>query len=228
MQPELIKYYGYSSETHHVQTDDGYILELHRIPLAENCQGENSKGPALVGHGLFSSSADFVILGPEQGLGMDSNPNQLNDSFDKSALFSGFTLANRCYDVWMGNFRGNHYSRQNNHLDPKDAEFWDFTWHEMGIYDLPVMIDYVLHATGEPDLVYVGHSQGTTSFFVFDEFHPEHRSKVRGAFQMAPIAYLSNTKSLLFKALSLLGRELGVSFMKSLFRDYSYHSKTNL
>jgi len=29
---ELVKYWGYPVETYNVQTKDGYILEMHRIP----------------------------------------------------------------------------------------------------------------------------------------------------------------------------------------------------
>ncbi|RXG54876.1 Gastric triacylglycerol lipase, partial [Armadillidium vulgare] len=30
--PEIIQSFGYPAEVHHVTTEDGYILELHRIP----------------------------------------------------------------------------------------------------------------------------------------------------------------------------------------------------
>ena len=36
----------------------------------------------------------------------------------------------------------------------------------MGVYDVPAVIDYILTTTGQPDLFYVGHSMGTTMFFV--------------------------------------------------------------
>lgn len=34
------------------------------------------------------------------------------------------------------------------------------SWDEMGQYDVPAMIDYVLNKTGHADLFYVGHSMG--------------------------------------------------------------------
>lgn len=39
-QPEIIRYWGYPVEVHHVVTRDGYVLELHRIPRGRN--GESS------------------------------------------------------------------------------------------------------------------------------------------------------------------------------------------
>lgn len=62
---------------------------------------------------------------------------------------SGFILADAGYDVWMGNFRGNTYSR--GHISPKrqpkQTEFWEFSFDEMGAIDLPTMINYVLDQT---------------------------------------------------------------------------------
>ncbi|XP_072931727.1 gastric triacylglycerol lipase-like [Epargyreus clarus] len=44
--------------------------------------------------------------------------------------------------------------------------FWDYSFDEIGRFDLPIMIDYVLETTGQDNLTYIGHSQGTTAFFV--------------------------------------------------------------
>jgi len=67
------------------------------------------------------------------------------------------------FDVWLGNSRGNKYSRMHTTLNPdKDAEYWNFSWQEMMEYDLPTFIDFVLKHTGKKNTVYIGHSQGTT------------------------------------------------------------------
>lgn len=62
MQPVLIAKYGYEAETHTIRTSDGYLLTMHRIP--------NPGKPAIfLQHGILSSSADWVVLGPEKALG---------------------------------------------------------------------------------------------------------------------------------------------------------------
>lgn len=68
----MIEYFGYPAETHKVTTQDGYILELHRIPHGI-VETEGPRTPVMVQHGLFSSSADFVINFPNQSLGNDTN-----------------------------------------------------------------------------------------------------------------------------------------------------------
>lgn len=128
------------------------------------------------------SSADWVIQGPERSL--------------------AFILADAGYDVWMGNYRGNTHSRHHEYLTPNGEEFWDFSWHEMGQYDLPTMIDYVLKATGEEQLHYIGHSQGTTAFFIMGAIRPEYNSKIRTMHALAPIAFMSNLVSPFIRFLS--------------------------
>lgn len=77
-------------------------------------------------------------------------------------LFAGYYLYDNGYDVWMGNARGNRYSRNHTSLNPNiDGEFWNFSWHEIGMHDLPAMINYVLQETKSERLAYFGHSQVT-------------------------------------------------------------------
>lgn len=64
------------------------------------------------------------------------------------------------FDVWMGNTRGNTYSRRNvNGLYPYQLEFWYFSIDELALIDIPTMIDYALATSGASKLAYTGHSQ---------------------------------------------------------------------
>ena len=49
-------------------------------------------------------------------------------------ILSGYILADAGYDVWLGNFRGNIYSRGHVHKtkNPRDQPFWNFTVDELG------------------------------------------------------------------------------------------------
>lgn len=165
--------YNYPCETHYITTEDGYILTYHRIP--HGIKHTTTNGLAvLISHGLGSSSADSVNLGPKRGL--------------------GFILADAGYDVWLGNSRGNSYSRNHTTLDfRKDAKrFFDFSWHEMGIYDLPASIDYILSAKKVKSLHYIGYSQGGTSFLVFASSQPEYAKKIKLATLIAPASTLEH------------------------------------
>jgi hypothetical protein len=37
-------------------------------------------------------------------------------------------------------------------------QFWDFDFEQMGSFDVPAVIDYVLLTTGNSKLGYIGHS----------------------------------------------------------------------
>lgn len=58
-------------------------------------------------HGLQSSSADWVIAGRRISL--------------------AFQLSDSGYDVWMGNARGNTYSKQHISISTESNEFWNFS-----------------------------------------------------------------------------------------------------
>ncbi|KAL0273417.1 UNVERIFIED_CONTAM: hypothetical protein PYX00_006082 [Menopon gallinae] len=185
---ELITKYKYPAELHYVFTEDGYRLTVVRIPYGRMCPKEKSKGVVLLQHGIFTSCFNWVLTGTKRGL--------------------GYILADSCYDVWMTNSRGNSLSLGHVKYNTQQYEFWDFSWHEMGKYDHPAVFDYILNATGVPNITYVGHSQGTTSFLVFNILRPEYVNKVRAAFLLAPIAYLGHTRSFLLQILARFSKPI--------------------
>ncbi|KAJ4436516.1 hypothetical protein ANN_16547 [Periplaneta americana] len=177
--PELIQQYGYPVEIHNVTTADGYILSLHRIPYGLKSKAAPNKPIVFLQHGILATSSDWIIMGPENSL--------------------GYLLADAGYDVWLGNSRGNFYSKNHVSMQPSEPAFWDFSWHEMGIYDLPAVLDYVLWNTSQESLNYVGFSMGSTVLYVLMSMKPEYNSKVQLAISLAPVAFMSNFKSPLLK-----------------------------
>ncbi|XP_045761308.1 lipase 3-like [Maniola jurtina] len=183
---ELATKYGYPSEQHTVTTEDGYLLTVFRIlpkcPLAQQF-------PVILGHGVIDSSDTWILTGP------------------KTAL--GYILSNNCYDVWAVNYRGNIYSRKHLRLDPdKDRAYWEFSFDENGNYDLPAVINYVLSATKKLKVYYVGHSQGSTNFFVMGSLRPDYNEKVRLSVQLAPVAWMKNIKSPVPKIITRQSKEI--------------------
>lgn len=65
----------------------------------------------------------------------------------------------------------------------------------MGIYDLPAIIDYIISYKNEETIFYVGHSMGTTMFYVMASERPDIARKIRAMFSLAPVAFLNHVKS---------------------------------
>ncbi|XP_029177595.1 lipase 3-like isoform X2 [Nylanderia fulva] len=177
----FIKKSGYPFELHHVKTRDGYILAVHRIPsnqaLCNNSTNTKNRRVVLIMHGLLGCSMDWVITGQNRSL--------------------AYLLSDNGYDVWLGNSRGTTNSKNHTRLSLESPEFWDFSWHEMGIYDLPAMIDYILQKTGQKQLFYIGFSQGTTQFWVLMSLRPEYNRKIKLMSALAPVAYTGHIGGLL-------------------------------
>lgn len=127
-------------------------------------------------------------------------------------IFAAYILADQGYDVWMGNSRGNTYSRGHEQFLPTDSKYWNFSFHEMGVYDLPATIDYILAATKQPKIYFLGHSQGTTSFFVMMAIKPEYNDKIFKFAAYAPMAYMANVRSPFIKFTAKLSSPLYVSY----------------
>ena len=78
------------------------------------------------------------------------------------------------YDVWMGNTRGNTYSRNHVSFDPCSScpDFWNFGFDDSGVKDYSAEIDYILDVNSNYEkLHFVGHSMGCTQFVVSKQFY---------------------------------------------------------
>ncbi|XP_031838473.1 lipase 3 [Nomia melanderi] len=166
---EMITEEGYPAEAHTVETEDGYLLTMHRI------RGNPGSPAIFLQHGVLGSSADWVILGKGKAL--------------------AYLLADQGYDVWLGNFRGNTYSRAHISLTTLDPKFWDFSWHESGIYDLPAMIKHVAQYKQQNLRAYIGFSMGTTCFYVMATERPEVTKYLQSVYNLAPVVYMKHVES---------------------------------
>lgn len=113
----------------------------------------------------------------------------------------------------MGNARGNYYSRKHLSLNPDgifNTRFWEFSWDEIGNVDLPTMIDYALGHSGEPRLHYIGHSQGTTVFFVMGSLRPDYNAKIISMHALAPVAFMANNRNPLLLFISPYANDIEV------------------
>ncbi|KAL6417516.1 hypothetical protein ACFW04_007353 [Cataglyphis niger] len=164
--PEMIKREGYPAETHVIMTKDGYLLTLHRIP------GGNNSLPVLLQHGFLGSSSNWVTLGKGKAL--------------------AYLLADEGYDVWLGNFRGNTYSKAHISLSPSNLTFWDFSFNEIGIYDLPAMIIFITNMRSQSLHTYIGHSMGASSFYIMASELPEIARMVQRMISLAPAPFMTH------------------------------------
>lgn len=70
LQIDFVKQQGYPAEIYTVQTVDGYLLTVHRIPYSSRSPPSGIQKPAVyLQHGLFSDSIYFVCTGTHDGLG---------------------------------------------------------------------------------------------------------------------------------------------------------------
>ncbi|XP_039294921.1 lipase 1 isoform X2 [Nilaparvata lugens] len=177
---ELIAEAGYNFEIHNVTTNDGFIINIFRI-LPKSTEDRKKERPVvIIQHGIMCSSSDWVYLGKERGL--------------------GFALTDLGYDVWLSNFRGNLYGRSTVNASVS----FDYSFHEVSQYDLPAIIDFILKNTGSNKLTYIGHSMGTTAFYVLMATKPEYNSKVTGMISLSPVSFMKHVRGVTIRVVKIL------------------------
>lgn len=179
--------YGYPVETHVIITDDGYKLTIFRIQAKRTTIAPN-KPVVLMWHGLLDSADSWIV--------------------NEEHLAPAFVLANKGYDIWLGNSRGNKYSLDHVSLDStKSTDFWAFSWQHMSEHDLPAAFSYIANFTGQK-INYIGHSQGTTQMWAAlsnpSGRNPKIVNNLRKFAALGPVTYMGNVRSSLLLTMAKL------------------------
>ncbi|XP_021256163.1 gastric triacylglycerol lipase-like [Numida meleagris] len=164
---EMIRYHGYPCEEYEVTTKDGYILGVFRIPSGRNMHNTGQKPAVFLQHAFLGDATHWISNLPNNSL--------------------GFLLADAGYDVWLGNSRGNTWSLKHQTLKPTQKEFWQFSFDEMGKYDIPAELYFIMNKTRQKDIYYIGHSEGTASGFIAFSTYPELAKRVKVFFALGPV-----------------------------------------
>lgn len=165
---DIITNLGYKGQSYIVETADGYLLTIFRI-FPKNISNVK-KTPCFLMHGIMQSSFEYLQLKA------DSLP---------------FILSNDGHEVFLGNSRGTQFSSHVK-FSLDSNEFWNYSWHEMGIYDLSAIIDSVLNITKSEKLFFTGLSQGVTAVMVLLSMRPEYNQKILQLHLMGPVVFIGN------------------------------------
>ena len=160
-------------------------MTIFRIPGGKDCKDPDHNPPILFQHGIFDSSDGWVCNGEEHSI--------------------PFIFAKNNFDVWISNSRGNKYCKEHEKYDNKSFEFWQFSFHEMGLYDIPAVINFInsTNKSGEK-IIYFGHSQGTSLMFSgLTQKFDFYKNNIKLFVALAPVARLANIGS---KILSILSK----------------------
>lgn len=176
---------GYPVDLHQYTSADGYKLTIHRIspkpglPINNRTGNGNqsrSRESVLLVHGVYCSGSVWIARNAEKSL--------------------GFNLADAGFDVWLFHARGTSYSIGHKKLNTESPEYWSFSWHEMGYYDMPAVIDYILKKTLQKKIHYVCHSQGCAVLMVLLSTKSKYNQKIGSTFFIAPAVYLTHLEGL--------------------------------
>ena len=162
---------GLKLSSYEVETEDNYVLKLFRTH-SEAYSEEKEHHVVLFVHALTDSSNSFVY-----------------DQDNSLAI----ELSKQGHDVWYINNRGNKYSCYNTRISNETDEFWQFSFQEMGEYDLPTTLRFINQKTNKKITV-IGYSQGTTQMFVSFAAYPELQKLIHKAIYLGPSAFMLKSK----------------------------------
>ena len=136
-------------------TEDGWEIAVYHYPAKNEKQ---DKYPVVLCHGMALNSFYWHVTA-------DNNFPQW--------------LADRGYDVWACDLRGNGQSRYRKRYDrfvgintrKKSGAYW--TVDDYANFDVPAVLRYVSEKTGKPKISWIGHSMGGMVLYAYLVNHPD-------------------------------------------------------
>jgi lysosomal acid lipase/cholesteryl ester hydrolase len=173
---QIVDENGFNYEEHLVTTSDGYVLTMFRINgLKSGGIAPRGKKVVYFQHGILDSADCWIS--------------------HRADVAPAFQVARAGYDVWLGNSRGNKYSKRHQG-SISNYDMWNYDFEEMGDLDITAEIDYALKVSGEKKVAYIGHSQGTTQMY-YGLSHNEQFfvDRVSVFIALGPVMQLTHCKS---------------------------------
>lgn len=105
-------------------------------------------------------------------------------------FFSAYFLWNSGYEIWLSNSRGTQFSERHVNLSALNVKYWDFSFHEMGLFDLSSQIELIRSLTNNSKIIFVGHSMGTTVGLIYASLKPREAEESISTFiYVAPTCF---------------------------------------
>lgn len=142
---DLIRQAGYPYEKIMVLTEDGYVIQLDRIPR------KKATRVVYMQHGLLDSAMGWIANGVVG--------SQAFAAYDAGA------------DVFLGNMRGCP-PRRHRDKSKEGHSYWKFSMNELGLQDVPAFVDKILQVKGiegieQPQIDLVAHSLGGAASLIY-------------------------------------------------------------
>lgn len=122
---DLVTQAGFRHKRYEVATEDGYILQLHRIV------NEGAFNVVYFQHGVLDNAIAWLVQGRDQ-----------------SQAYLAYRLG---FDVWFGNFRGVYPRKvtkerqsENESKDKENKNYWDYTIDHLAKYDLQAFMEEII------------------------------------------------------------------------------------
>ncbi|CAI5757220.1 unnamed protein product [Candida verbasci] len=180
---EIVSVSGYRIKEYVVTTNDGYLLVLHKLESKTPTNQAPPKGIVYFHHGLLTCS-ELWVLGSEHNKTLP------------------YLLLDLGYEIWLGNNRGNKYSRKHLKLSASNPKFWDFSLDEFSYFDIPNSLNYIQNYYNDLQdnkIIYIGFSQGCSQLFASLSLHPQLNNQIKLFVGLSPAIIPQNLSHPIFK-----------------------------